>query len=50
VNDPFEAPELAFLIRLTRRAMRDRLVLTPETLSEEALEALRASLRKAGQD
>lgn len=39
VNDPFEAPELAFLIRLTRRAMRDRLVLTPETLSEEALEA-----------
>jgi len=50
VNDPFEAPELAFLIRLTRRAMRDRLVLTPETLSEEALEALRASLRQAGQD
>ena len=45
INDPFEASELALLIRLTRRAMRDRLVLTPETLSEEALEALRASLR-----
>jgi hypothetical protein len=28
--------------------MRDRLVRTPETLSEEALEALRASLRQAG--
>ena len=50
INDPFEASELALLIRLTRRAMRDRLVLTPETLSEEAFEAIQASLRQAGQD
>ena len=45
VNDPFEAPELALLIRLTRRAMRDRLVLTPDMLNEQQLDALRASLR-----
>lgn len=44
VNDPFEAPELAMLIRLVRRALRDRLVLSPETLSDEAIAAIRASV------
>lgn len=48
VNDPFEAPELAMLIRLTRRAMRDRLVLTPEMLNEQQLEALRMPLVRNG--
>ena len=50
VNDPFEAPELAMLIRLTRRAMRDRLVLTPEMLNEQQLVALRAPLVWNGTD
>lgn len=50
VNDPFEAPELAMLIRLTRRALRDRLVLGPETLTEQQLEALRAPLVRNGTD
>ncbi|VVS96978.1 hypothetical protein SPHINGO391_120023 [Sphingomonas aurantiaca] len=45
VNDPFEAPELALLIRLTRRAMRDRLVLTPDMLNEQQLEAIRTATR-----
>ena len=43
INDPFEAPELAHLIRLTRRALNDRKVLTPETLGDEALPALLAA-------
>lgn len=50
VNDPFEAPELAMLIRLTRRALRDRLVLGPESLNEQQLEALRAPLVRNGTD
>lgn len=45
VNDPFEAPELAMLIRLVRRALRDRLVLTPDTLTDQQIEAIRATLR-----
>ena len=48
VNDPFEAPEFAMLIRLTRRAMRDRLVLTPEMLNQQQLEALRMPLVRNG--
>jgi hypothetical protein len=36
------------LIRLTRRALRDRLVLTPETLNEQQLDALRAPLVRNG--
>lgn len=44
VNDPFEAPELAMLVRLTRRAMRDRLVLTPDMLNEQQLEAIRTAV------
>jgi hypothetical protein len=52
VNDPFEAPELAMLIRLTRRAMRDRLVLTPDMLNERQLEAIRTAVvrHRAGDD
>lgn len=52
VNDPFEAPELAMLIRLTRRAMRDRLVLTPDMLNEQQLEAIRTAVgrHRAGDD
>ena len=40
VNDPFEAPGLAHLIRLTRRALRDRQVLSPEMLDDVQLAAL----------
>lgn len=43
INDPFETPELAHLIRLTRRALNDRKVLTPETLGDEAFAALLAA-------
>ena len=43
VNDPFEAPELAQLIRLMRRAMRDRVVQRVEALDGETLAALRAA-------
>lgn len=43
VNDPFEAPELAQLIRLTRRAMRDRVVQSVEATDRETLAALRAA-------
>ena len=52
VNDPFEAPELALLIRLTRRAMRDRLVLTPDMLNERQLDAIRTAVvrHRAGDD
>lgn len=32
INDPFETSELAHLITLTRRAMRDRQVLSPNML------------------
>jgi hypothetical protein len=42
INDPFEAPELALLIRLARRAMRDRLVQRVEAMDGETLAALRA--------
>lgn len=43
INDPYEAPELAHLIGLTRRALNDRQVLTPETMSDEAFAALLAA-------
>ena len=43
VNDPFEAPEFAQLIRLTRRAMRDRVVQRVEAMDGETLAALRAA-------
>lgn len=48
VNDPFEAPELAQLIRLTRRAMRDRQVLTHAMLTDDELVAMRAALQAQG--
>ncbi len=40
INDPFETPELAHLIPLTRRAMRDRQVLSPEMLDDAQFAAL----------
>lgn len=40
INDPFETPELARLIALTRRAVRDRQVLSPETLDDVQFTAL----------
>jgi hypothetical protein len=43
INDPFGTPELAHLIRLARRALNDRKVPTPETLSDEAFAALLAA-------
>ena len=48
VNDPFEVPELAQLIRLTRRAMRDRQVLTHAMLTDDELVDLRAALQAQG--
>lgn len=47
INDPFEAPEFAHLIRLTRRALRDRQVLSPEMLNDVQLAALQAALLDA---
>jgi hypothetical protein len=44
INDPFEAPELALLYLLTRRALRDRQVLTPESMNDQQIAALRATL------
>ena len=49
INDPFDAPELALLYRLTRRALRDRQVLTPETMSDEQVQALRDGVIAMGQ-
>lgn len=46
INDPFEAPELARLISLVRRCLRDREVITTETMSDE----LRASLMRGLQN
>lgn len=43
INDTFETPELAHLIRLTRRVLNDRKVLTPDTLGDEAFAALLAA-------
>ena len=43
INDPFETPRLAHLIRLTRRSVNDRKVLTPQTLGDEAFAALLAA-------
>ena len=40
VNDPFDTPGLAHLIALTRRAVRDRQVLSPETLDDVQFAAL----------
>ncbi len=40
INDPFETPELARLIALTRRAVRDRQVLSSETLDDVQFAAL----------
>jgi len=40
VNDPFETPELAHLVALTRRAVRDRQVLSPEMLDDVQFAAL----------
>lgn len=40
INDPFETHELAHLITLTRRAVRDRQVLSPEMLDDEQFAAL----------
>lgn len=42
MHDPYEAPELAMLIRLTRRAMRDRIVQRIAKLDEQQLAALQA--------
>jgi hypothetical protein len=44
INDPVEAPQLAHLIRLTRYALRDREVLSPEMLNDVQLAALQAAL------
>ena len=49
INDPFDTPELALLYRLTRRALRDRKVLTPETMSDEQLQALRDAVIAMGE-
>lgn len=49
INDPYEAPELARLIRLTRRAMRDRQVFTHAMLTGDELVAMRAALQVQGQ-
>ena len=44
INDPFEAPELARLITLIRRALRDRQVMTAATMNDEGLAAFRLAL------
>ena len=46
INDPFEAPELAQLIRLTRRAMRDRTVQTFAMLKDDEAAAMLAALAR----
>lgn len=48
INDPFATPELARLITLTRRALRDRQVMMVTTMSDEDLAAFRTAL--AAQD
>ena len=48
INDPFETPELARLITLTRRALRDRQVMTAATMGDEDFAAFRTAL--AAQD
>ena len=48
INDPFETPELARLITLTRRALRDRQVMTAATMSDEDLAAFRTALAAQG--
>lgn len=46
VNDPFESPELALLIRLTRRAMRDRTVQIFASLRDDEVAAMLAALAR----
>lgn len=43
VHDPFETPELAMLIRLTRRVIRDRIVQRTAMLDAQQLTASRAA-------
>jgi len=43
INDPSETPELAHLIALIRRAMRDRQVLVPDMLNDVQVAALAAA-------
>ncbi|MDR6790737.1 hypothetical protein J2Y58_004120 [Sphingomonas sp. BE138] len=43
INDPFETSELAHLITLIRRAMRDRQVLSPDMLNDVQFAALAAA-------
>ncbi len=45
INDPFESPELAKIVSLTRRCLRDRRVLTSETMTDDDVARLTASLR-----
>jgi hypothetical protein len=40
INNPFETSELVHLITLTRRAVRDRQVLSPDTLNDVQFAAL----------
>ena len=47
INDPADITELAHLIRLTRRALRDRQVLSPEMLNNVQFAALQAALLDA---
>lgn len=44
INDPFDAPELAMLYRLTRRALRDRQVLMTEMMTNEQVARIKAAL------
>ncbi|WP_230771832.1 hypothetical protein [Sphingomonas sp. Leaf4] len=44
INDPYETPDLARLVSLVRRALNDRQVVTPETMSDEMIARLVASM------
>lgn len=44
INDPFDTPEFARLISLTRRCLRDRRVFTSETMTEEDVARFMASM------
>ncbi len=44
INDPYETPDLARLVSLVRRALNDRQVVTPETMTDEMAARLVASM------
>ncbi len=50
INDPFDAPELARLITLTRRALRDRQVFTTAAMTDEQFARIQAALDELGDD